>query len=99
VVPTACRRTAHAGKPRARLAHSPARASTNCWLPQRSRAWHAPAQLIPKARITRSKVGAEPSPRAPSGLHEVGVLRRRRAAGTTAAGRAGVRPAIGRGHP
>ncbi len=107
VVPTACRRSRtpcfdvaqhalsgveRAGS-RARLAHPSARASTRCWLPRRSRAWHAPAQLIPTARITRSTVDAEPSPRAPSGLHEVGVLRRRRAAGTTAAGRAGVRRA------
>jgi hypothetical protein len=49
--------------------------------------------LIPTTRITLTELDAAPAPRAPSGLHEVGVLRRRRAAGTTAAGRAGVRRA------
>jgi hypothetical protein len=92
VVPTACRRTAHAGKPHSACALCRPRVDYG-WLPRRSCTWHAPTLLIPKARITRSEVDAEPSPRAPSGIHELGVLRRRRAAGTTAAGRAGVRRA------
>jgi len=49
------------------------------------RSWHAPAWLTRTSQITRHKVDAEPSLRAPSGIAEVGVLTRRLAPGTTAA--------------
>ena len=49
------------------------------------RSWHAPAWLTRTSQITRHKVDAEPSLRAPSGIPDVGVLTRRLASGTTAA--------------
>ncbi len=66
---------------RARLAHSPALASTTSWLPLRSRAWHAPPQLMRTPRITQTEVDAHLRRARLPARGDVGVLRRQLAPG------------------
>src|SRR6058998_3639003 len=65
VVPAACRRRSHAGKPRS-LAYSSVIASTIGWGQRRS-VTAVPWTLIPAPRTTQHEVDAEPSLRAASG--------------------------------